>query len=655
MASKKTFDHNLDTFNGGSISVISEARLGKKVNNTRFAVEAVNLQQYEDGVWGPRPGTGYFGTAIPGSGILHLAEYVKADKSRELIAISQNGNGYKSIDDGKTWTQVSGATFSANTSFVSVQFKNQLWISNGVDPLVYYNGSTFQSFSAIADPTNAPTFTRGSGLAAGSYTYYVRYTANNSVGYTNPSPAGTLTVNKPREAWADAATEYVDISITAIAGAESYDIWLGDISGKEYHLGRTTSTTFRDYGDPVNTFQVPPDDNTTGAPRVKSMEISGSRLWATYDSDNPWRVHGTGTSQYLGYFSPFYGGFFIDIEKGGKFYPVSVVHYRTGKGDPIATVLCSSPDGKGTIFQVELTSLTVGDVNITVPIAYKVVGSMGADAHKAVVKFGDNIAFLNKRGVFFLRNKEQLFNILATDDMTVPIRDKIEGISPDLFDKAVAYWRPPRLYFSVALDTANDTTFVWDDEKRNWTWAWTIGFTDFIEYTDTNNITHFLGIRSNDPRIIEISNGYLGDLGESMLCKYQSPLIPIDPSDHRILARITQTIFELSEVRGSVDVTFLGRTKKEDIAEFATAEVTSTISNSGVGDDFFSDFFFSDANSTPTAFYSTSQKRLLRPRKKVYAFKYRVQSYSNNSFWKLLSVQSHGNYIFKNPPSQWKK
>lgn len=651
----KLYNHNLDVFNGGTMTIISNARLGKKKNYSRFAVSSINLMQYEDGVWGPRWGTGYYGSAVTGTGILHAAEYTKTDKTRELIVISQNGYGYKSSDDGKTWTQITGATFTANTQFSSLQFKNQLWLSNGVDPLVYYDGSVFNSFSSISDPTVAPTFTRGSGLSSGSYTYYVRYSANNSVGYTNPSPSGILTVNKPRERWTDKATEYVDITITAISGASSYDIWLGDIDGKEYYLGRTTTTTYRDYGDPVNMFQEAPDDNTTAAPKVQSMELSGSRMWATKDVDNKWRVYGTGTSQYLGYFSPFYGGFWIDLEKGGRYYPIAVTHYRTGKGDPIATVLCSSSDGRGVIFQIELTNMTIGDVTITIPIAYKLVGSSGSDAQGSVVKFGDNIAFLNKKGVYFLRNKEQLFNVLATDDMTAPIRDKIEGLSPTLIEKSIAYFSPPRIYFSVPVSSANDTTFVWDDEKRNWTWAWTIGFNQIFEYTDTQNITHLLGVRNNDNKLIEISESYTSDLGGDMICQYESPLFPIEPADHRIQARIQEVIYELSEVRGSVSLQFLGRTKKQDIATLKSRKVSSTQSDSGVGDDFFSDFFASDTTDTPNTFASSSFKKTLRPRKRVYAFKYVVSSNGVNNFWKLLSIQAHGSYVYKKSPNTWRK
>lgn len=649
------YKHNLDAFNGGSMSIISDARLGKKASNTRYAVEATNLMQYEDGIWGPRPGTGYYGKAIPGGGLDHLVEYTKADKSRELIVLSANGNGYKSTDDCQTWTLISGATFTPGKQFTALQFKSQLWISNGYDALVYYDGTQFNAFTAIVDPSGAPTLARGAGLASGSYTYYLRYTANNSVGYTNPSPALTVTANKPREAWSLDANEYIDYTLPAVAGATSYDLWLGDISGQEYHLGSTSDLVFRDIGASVNSFREAPDDNVTAAPKITSMELSGNRMWATKDPDNLWRVYGTGTGQYLGYFSPFYGGFWIDLEKGGRFYPTSVVHYRTGKGDPVATVLCSSADGNGTIFQIDLTNITVGDVNITVPVAYKLVGSRGADAVGSVVKFGDNVGFLNKKGVLFLRNKEQLFNVLATDDMTAPIRDKFASLNQQMIHKSISYWASPKIYFSVPSGEENNTTFVWDDERRNFTWGWTIGFKQIMEYTDTNSITHLFGIRANDDQIIEISESILSDLAQPMFCQYISPLIPVDARDHRTQARIQETVFEIGELRGSITGAVLGRTKKSDTAAVGSGTIGLTFSNSGVGDDLASDELASDTGDLPKTFSSSSRKKTVKVKKKVYAFKYRVTSFGVNNFWRLLSIQSYGTLIFKRSPSTWKE
>ncbi|MBI5954463.1 MAG: hypothetical protein HY865_22630 [Chloroflexi bacterium] len=653
-----TFNNLIDDFSGGSMTTLSDARLGRKTKNHKFAQEATNLIQVEDGIWeGPRPGTGYYGTEVPGTGIDHSAEFTKEDKTRELIVISNDGKGYKSADDGRNWTEVTGATWTPGKQFVSIHFKNQLWITNGFDPLVYYDGTNFNDFTAIDDPTDAPNVTLGAGLSAGSYVYYLRYVANNSVGNTNPSPAVTISVDKPIEQWVLDSNEYIDIDVTAVTGAESYDFYLDQIESGPYgHIGGSATLDFRYFGDPPNTFQQAPDDNTTSAPKVSSMELSGNRMWATKDKDNPWRVYGTGTSQYLGYFSPFYGGFDADLERGGKYYPTVVVHYRTGKGDPIATVLCSSADGSGTIFQIELTTTTVGDVNIVIPIAYKLVGSTGSDAVGSVTKFGDNVAFLNKKAVNFLRNKEQLFNVLATDDMTAPIRDKFESTNKLAIEKAIGYWRSPILYFSIAVGgDENDTTFVWDDERRNWTWGWTIGFKQIMEYTDTNGVTRLLGIRVNDTKLIEISDNYLSDLGQPIVAQYVGPLIPIDPTDPRVLSKRNETIFEIGELRGSVTCTVLGRTRKSELSELGSKEVESTFSNSGIGDDLFSDVLFSDTGDLPKTFSSSSIKKSVRITKKLYAIKYRVKSNGVNNKWRLLSVMTEGRKVFKKSPSEWKR
>lgn len=644
----------IDNFSGGSNSIISEARLGKKKSNNKYAVEATNLQQSQDGVWETRPGLAYYGSTISGASSLDGgAEYIDTSGTRHIIIIG-GGKVWDSDDNGSTWSEVTGATFTSGKRPYFLQLKNQLWISNATDALGYFDGTDMQTYSAISDPASAPTLVRGAGLSTGSYTYYVRFTANNDVGYTNPSPALTVTADKPREQWDIASDEYIDYTIPgAVTGADSYDWWLGDISGQEQHLGTSTTLTFRDQGDATNPYTELPDDNTTAAPKFGSMEMSGNRLWATGDPDNQYRVYGTGTGQYLGYFSPFYGGFWIDIEKGGRFKPIAVVHYRTGKGDPIVTVLCSSPDGLGTLYQIELSSLTVGDVSFVVPIAYKLVGSIGADAPASVVKFLDNVGFMNKKGVHFLRNKEQMFNVLATDDMTSPIRDEYQSLNESAITKAAAYYTPPRILFSAAKGSENDTTFLFDLERRNWSWSWNVGFKQFFEFTDSNNKTHLLGVPTSGNRLVEISTSNLSDFGEAFFAQYLSPLIPVNSDDHREQAKIQETIFEIGDLRGSVNVAILGKKKSGDVTVLATDTVSSTVSNTGWGDDAFSDIQFSDTTNAPTTYAQTSRKKRLRVNKKLYATQYRVSSNTADTYWQLLSIQSNGFRLPGRSPSTW--
>ena len=217
------------------------------------------------------------------------------------------------------------------------------------------------------------------------------------------------------------------------------------------------------------------------------MEMSGNRIWATGDPDNPYRVYFTGVGQYLGFFSPFYGGGYIDLEKGGRETPVRVVHYRKGSGDSMATVLCSSPDGLGSIWQVDINSNTVDNFTFAIPMAYKIVGSIGSNATFSVVKAKDNIGFANTKGVFFLRNKPQMLNILTTDETSQPIRPDYRSLNQSQIGNLCAYYYEGKIFFSASEGSTNDIIFIYDLERNNWTYKWSRGVKRFFEYLETKS------------------------------------------------------------------------------------------------------------------------------------------------------------------------
>lgn len=643
---------NIDIFNGGTNTLISDARLGKRDKNIKYAIQSTNLWQDEDGIWATRPGRKNYGSAIPGvTDIDGSYEYLAANDSREIIVVA-NGNLYKSTDDGQNWSVVDTGLFTAGNTPQFILYDSDLYISTGVDNIVVYDGSTATTFTGLTDPASAPTVTAGSGLTTGSYNHYYRITANNTIGFTNPSPAQNITTDIPRDQWDFTADEYMGLTWTGVSGADSYDVWYGDKSGYEVFLGSTTDTSFRDIGQQVNPYIEVPDDNTTTGPKLGSMELSGGRLWGTKDPDNPWRVSATGAGQFFSYFSSFYGGFWIDLEKT-RYKPVSVTHYRSGRGDPIITVLCSSPDGKGAIFQVETTTTTIGDTTFSVPVAYKLVGSSGTLSASSVVKIGDNIGYQNKKGVYFLRNKEQMFNVLAADDMSGAIRDKMESLNFSLQDQFNAYFKEPRAYFSMAESDSLDTTVLFDMERRNWTYKWTFGAKQFLEYTDTNDITRFLAVPATGNQLIEIDENVTGDFGEGFVQKYLSPLIPIDEKDHTTQAKVREVIFELGDVTGEVSVKVIGKKKNKQVSNLASETVSSTVSNSGWGDDSFSDLLFTDTADTPTTFSQSTIKKRVRVNDKLYAWQAEVSSTSANSSWKLLSIQADGFVLKSRSPSSW--
>lgn len=648
-SSIKQYNVKVDKFNGGTQTVINAARLDSK-----YAVESVNLVQDQDGIWRTRPGLAYYGVAIPGvSSIDGATQFEKTDGARGIVAI---GGGYAWWStDGGSWTQLTGATFTAGYQPYFYQSDNKLYVSNRHDAWAVFDETSFTTFTALPTPS-APTGSRTT-LTAGSYPNYYRVVDVNSVGFTDPSTSLSITTNKHRDNWTGG--EKVTLTFTASAGTGKQIFW-GQEDGTELLIAEVPSgvTTFDDTGTadyPANPYVETPDDNTTGAPLFGPMEVSGGRFWATYDVNNKWRVYYSGTGQDFAKFSPFYNGGYVDVELGGLNKPISVVHYRTGKGDPIITVLCSSPDGNGTIFQIDFVSFTLGTETISVPAVYKIVGSIGADAPYGVVKVGDNVFFLNQKGTFALRNKQQIFNVLSTDDMTSNFRNKIQGANSALISNACGYYRSPRVYFSLANGSTNDTTFIYDMERGNWNWAWNIGFNQLLEYTENTSTgdgaTHFLGVLPSGNQLVEISDNNLGDYGSAFYQSYLSPVLPVS-KDYTDKAKVTEVIFELGNLQGSVTCEVLGLTADRAVSSVASRSKSSTTGTSGWGENEFSAMLFSSTASTPQTFTQQSTKIRVKVGVDLYGIQFHVYTTSLSKF-EILGIEAKGYLKKGRAPSSW--
>jgi hypothetical protein len=640
----------LDKFNGGTSTLLDEARIG-----LNQAKETINLIQVQDGLWKPRWGSAYYGQAISGeSSILGSKEFIKSDGTRELIAIGgTTGKFFKSIDGG-AWSEISGAVFSITRKPFFLQINNYLYITNGYDPLTRYNGSSLTQYTQISAPGGV-SLTRGSGLSAGSYNLYYQITAINSIGETVGSIEQTITVNKDRDSWLGATSnEYVDISWSAVTGATRYQVYFSTESGQETLLDSTNTTSYRD--DNVTTpnpYVFVPQDNTTGAPKFSQMELSGNRIWATKDPQNKYRVYFSGVGQYIGYFSAYYGGGWVDLEKGGRETPQYVGHYRTGKGDSAATVLCSTPEGIGAIWQITLEAVTIGDSTFTVPIPVKIVGTIGADAPYAVVKAGDNLIFNNKRGVFSLGNKENISNVLATNELSGPIRPSYRGLNLSKIENFSGYWYDAKIFFSLTEGSGeNDCIVIYDMERKNWNYKWTIGVKQFTEYTDSSGNTHFLGIPSNGGQLIEMSENISGDLGQSFRTSFISGLIPIS-RNKKIFAKVKEALIEIGRPRGTVNFEVLGIEKKKGFSSLGSKVITDSVSTIDFCNELFDDYAFDEDRSVPKSFSQASVKKRLRVRKLLNAIQFHVYSDTADTDYTILSIMAEGRVIPTRAPSDW--
>lgn len=635
----------VDKFNGGVNRLLEEARI-----NINEAKEATNLMQVQDGLWKPRWGTDYYGEEHEAN-IDGAAEYVKSDGTTELITIA-NGKAWKSTDGG-TLTEISGATFTAGTQCYFIQIAGYLYIANGTDALARYNGTSLTTYTQINAPTGVTI--SASGLSSGIYNYYAEVTAINSIGETVGSTEASLAggMNRPRDQWT--ASDYVTISWGAVASATAYQVYISDTTGYETLLTDITASSYKDDGSvAINPYVEPPLSNTTGAPKFKSMEISGNRIWATNDPNNKYTVYFSGTGQFIGNFSDFYGGGWINLEKGGRETPKKVIHYQSGTGDGRATVLCSTPEGRGAVWQLSISSATVGDTSFSVPSAIKVVGSFGTDSQLSVVPDNNNIWFFNRRGMFTLGPEKNYYGILRTNELSSRIRPYIQGLVGSQLQNVCAYFYDAKVFFSVPTSSSgNNRIIYYDTERLNWVVDWSIGAKQFLEYTDTSGVTHFLYVPVSGTKMIELSSNIQGDLGVPFSTTYTSGRWSLQRFWKDFL-KLKKVYIKLGSPRGTINFEVLGSSKNTGFTSVGTSTITPQYSMTGMGFDIMGDVLMGSTEGTPSIFSDSSDPRYISINKKLRDIQLRLTTSTLDADYTLQSFIFEGNALRVNPPSAWK-
>lgn len=634
-------------FKGASNKLLDEARIA-----LNEAATSLNLIQVQDGLWKPRWGTAYYGVDV-GASIDGAAEYVKSDATTELIVIA-GGTAYKSTNGG-SWTAITGASFTAGVQCYFMQIAGFLYIANGTDALARYNGSTISQYSALSAPTGLAG-SRGSGLTAtANFTYYAQVTALNDVGETVGSSEASLAVNKARDAWNSSSNETITWTWNAVIGATRYQLYISDVTGQEALLVSTTGLSYTDDASvTINPYVQPPLQNTTSAPKFTSMVVSTNRIWATNDTTSRYTVYFSGTGVNIGTFSDFYGGGYINLEKGGREIPVKVVHYQSGQGEGRATVLCRTPEGRGAVWQITISSATVGSTTFSVPSAVKVVGSFGTEAQLSVVADNNNINFANRKGWFALGPQQNFYGILRTNEISVKIRNYWRSLIGSKISGICSYFYQGKIIISVpTASTGNNRMIVFDTERGNWTVDWSIGAKQFLEYTDTGGTTHLLYVPLGGSRMIELSENIAGDLGVAFETNYESGRIPVAKL-WKDFTRIDKVYVKLGSPRGTINFEVSGTQVAQGFRSLASKAISPRTSSTGIGYDLMGNVKMGDTLGTPTTFSDSSDPRYVQIKKKLRDIKLRLYTNTIDTDYTLQGFIIEGVPVRKNPPSAWK-
>jgi hypothetical protein len=635
LQNKKVAAITINDFEGVNIQK-SDTRLKKTEAKT-----ADNCMLNEDGVWDKRWGTLQYGVTFDND-IDGFVEYRKTDGTTELIVV-EGGSVWRMTTTAKT--QITGASLTAGYDCFFCQTGTYLYICNGQDAITRYDGSTLSQYSALTTPTNL-ALSRLT-LSTGSYTYYYRVSASNAVGETAACAEVSIAVNEARDVWSSG--DGIKLDWTAVSKALKYVIYFSDTSGYEVKLTEVTTNTYSDLGtETPNPYIEPPDGDTSGGPKLKTICVSQNRIWGT-EPDNPYRVYLTGTGVDLGNFSPAYGGGWVELERGGINRVNCVVDFQNQP-----RVLCDSPNGRGTIWEVDIETQSLADTSFTVPIPTKIIGSSGTNAPRTVTLVENDVAYLNRWKASILGNEPGVLNVLRVNEFSEPLRPYIKGLNGGSFSKNCSYYYDAKIFYSVATGSGDpDRIMVFDREKLRWYKEWTIGITQFGEFTDSGGVTHFLG--SLDNKIVEFSEVYEGDDGTAFQQHYTSGLISI-VDDWTKFGKIKRAFVKLRNTRGSVQFSFNGTGKTEVLSTLASESITEGTSDTGIGWDLVGAFQVGSTNGTPTFFASESVIRYLMINKLLREMQFDVQTSGTSLVDRfcLTGLMAEGYQLPTARPSDWR-
>lgn len=639
-----------DKFNQGVISLIDQSKLPRNALK-----EATNIFLKEDGAPTIRPGLDWYGTNPSGDEIDGADFFITSDDEVHLIIVA-GGTVYRSTNDGQNWSTCTGASFTAGKKVQFVQANEFLYLVNGHDNIIRYDGSTtLNTYTALSAPSG--TSISKDGLSGSTYTYRYRVAAVNDIGYTQASTALTQSVGSTRDGFDN--SNKITFEWSQISGAVRYDIYVGQVPGEEVYLDSVegeTTTTYVDYGQAVEQVtNLAPDTNTTQGPRVGDLVLIGTRLYGTRDRDFPYRVWISGAGPYIGYFSSAYDATYIDLQEGGQFKPKKVEDYRDGRGNPLATVWCDSAEGRGCIWQGSIESFTVGDVTFPVPSFDKLPGSRGTNAPHSVINVLNDYMYYNTQAFYNLGSRAQFLNLLSTDESSANIRPDVQKISQAHAHKIAAHFQDAKVYFSVPYSSEdNNATLIFDTERKAWLpRAFDVGFERFFNYTDTEGERHLLAWKPGDTKLTEISDNFRGDYGVAFNTSLQTGLLHVNHKDRFAFMWTDEGEFELAQPRGEITVELSGITREDGYRLLQRRNIEpSRVKNSWTTKK-WTTAVWTDTDADVQSYSEPSLKRFFSVQEDLNAYQYRLQTDSLQSNYILRTLQIRGTPSQGGKPPEW--
>lgn len=497
-----------------------------KIDDDELSV-AENIRYIDNGAPQSRGGTKLFGN-IQSNVITLLANFISTSATE--INIITGGNLKKYNIGTGNFDTIQGLTFEANAVGTSTMLGEKLYISNGIDPLTIYNGTTLTRFTSISAPTGLSA-TLGTSLSAGSYSYSYRVTATNDVGETESSTAVTVTTNKRREEWnfdpnSPNANFSILLSWTAVTGAKAYNIY-GVKQGSETYLDTvTTGTSYRDYGLKESSLLFSaPTGNTTIAPKGNVIATYNSSIFIAGDEEAPSRLYYSAGLDQPENFTIGAGGGYVDIQAG-------------------------SDDGKITAlypFQNQLIvfknrSIWSFRFGTEAPQVQNISNLVGCINPRCVTQVENDLFFVFEKNdgiaLYSLGYEPNFQNVLRTAEVSIRVKNSINNVRTSNLKNVCVCYADGKLYVSYAEGNSakNNRVLVYDRERASYSVDTGISARQMILARDNNQNPRLLWIDDADNTVTEYNSNFLDDKGALIKWKYRTKDFDLDlPMDTKKL------------------------------------------------------------------------------------------------------------------------
>lgn len=578
-ARKKVNIHQ-NKFSKAYVSTIDDSR-----RPTDSLSDMTNMELVQDNVVRPRPPLVRYGTQ-PANTVIGRGNFVQNDERylMWMMNVSSTGKLYKQ-KDGDSFTLL-GGTYDSAAWASCVQNKGKAYIYNGVDNLSYIDLSddSVVTYTALTTPA-APTATMNGATSTG-FTYYYRITANNEVGESIRSAAGSDTTNKPRDNWIE-NTDFMELTWSAVSGASSYTVYVGDSADNCKELYTVTETSFTDYGTLApNPYKLAPEGNSTEGAVFTHMYVDSknSQLYGI-TADSKLYYSAPGSTSATADFSPYNGGGYVPIDEDGASTLNYVDGFRNGKGDPVITVSARGAAGKGKLFHVTFQTLTVGDQAIIYPDVYEANGQAGTYAPRATIKARDALYYPTGQDFKSTGTSQNIVNILTTNTISQSIEPDVNRLNLSNLHKAVGVEYQDRLYFALPVgSTENNQIWYVDLARKNaWILKWEVAAKDMWLYEDNSGDTHFCVLVDNViQEFTRAGSRAHQDDGVAWRSRVAFQSLVWD-EDGLTLAKIRRLYFKLLQPRGSITANANGLTRRGLSTSAGSDSFTTTTTATGVG------------------------------------------------------------------------